>query len=521
MNPIKFKIDSFWLMVILAAIIKLAIHMVVAGNYELHRDALLYISQSDHLAWGYWSVPPLTAFLTRIFREIFGNSFYAIRLLPALTGVITIFIIGDSVRILGGKKPALIIALLSFVCSTAYLRSNALLQPVSLDQMFWLLGFYFILRLTVTGDTRNWIWLGISIGFGFLTKYSIVFLVAAIFVAFLITPQRKLLWSRNLVYGILAGLVIISPNIYWQYQHNWVVLYHMELLRKYHLVNVGYVEFLLGLILMNLPGVVTWMTGLGVTFLNRDFRRLHVIGLTWVAALVIILWLHGKAYYTLGMFTILFAIGGVALEKFLWDKRRWVYVLNIIYIPLILYPVIPIALPVFKMEKLRKYCDGLKEIGIYSPVRWEDGKIYDIPQDYSDMTGWKELESIVARTYNSLDEQQKKITLLYAENYGQAGAIHFYGRKDGLPEPVSFHESFIFWAPDSIPGKDYLIYVNDDTTDIVKYFRKVIKTGEVNDPYFREGHLPVWLCSDPYDPKHKFYVDVVKPLKQMFIRGYR
>lgn len=520
MKFFKYRIDSFWWIVIIAAVVKLVIHMAVAGNYELHRDALLYLAQSDHLDWGYWSVPPFTAFLTRIFRTLFGDSLYAIRLLPALTGVVSIFIIGDGVRLLGGRKPALILALMSFLFSVAYLRSNSLLQPVSNDELFWLLAFYVLLRLFKTQDTRYWLLLAAVFGLGFLNKYLIAFLALSLVIAILLSGSRKLLWSPHVIYALLIGLILIAPNIIWQYRHNWVVLYHMELLRKYQLVKVSASGFLAGILLMNVSSLGVWIAGLAALVFGKDFKNYRVIGLTVLIVILLIAILQGKPYYTLGVFTVLFVFGGCAIEKSFMRNRKWAFYPNLILIPLILLPALPLGLPVLKFDRLNSYCDGMKKIGLVEPLKWEDRVVHDVPQDFADMTGWKELAGIVIRTYKSLDPEQQGKTAIYAENYGKAGAIHFYGMKEGLPEPICFEESFLFWSPDTLRNIDFLIYVNDDTSAVVKLFRKVIKTGEVNDPYFREGHQPVWLCSEPIDKFGQFYIDVVRPIKKRFIRNY-
>ncbi len=494
--------------------------MLVAANYILHRDAYLYIAQSDHLAWGFWSVPPLTAFLIKAFRTLFGNSVYALRLLPALTGVVSIFIIGDTVKLLGGKKPALIIALAAFFFSMAYLRSNALVQPVSNDEMFWLLIFYFTVKLIKTGNTRFWIVLGLVFGLVFLNKYLIVFLAVSLFLSFLLTENRRLLWSGNLVYGLGIGLIVVLPNIIWQYQHNWVVLYHMKLLREYQLVNVSFFGFLIGIVIMNFGGIFVWLSGLSLILFGKEFKPYRTIGLMIVLVILLIAILQGKPYYTLGVYSILFAFGGIVFEKYLWNRNRSLYYANLVFVSVTLLIALPFALPVLKFKQLKEYCDQCRKIGFDAPLWWEDGKAHAIPQDYADMTGWNELADIVVRGYDGLDLNRKKHTVIYAENYGEAGAIHFYGRKKGIPEPICFNGSFLFWAPDSLHDISTMIYVNDDTSQIKTLFKNVKLVDRVKDPYFREGDLPVWLCSDPSDTTGRFYAEKVNTLKKLFIRNH-
>jgi hypothetical protein len=521
MPKIRFGSFSYGHLVLIFAAAKLLVHGFTAENYELHRDALLYLAQGEHPDAGYWSVPPLTALLGRLFRFLFGDSTLAVRLLPATAGAVSMLIIGDAVRRLGGKIPAGILAMSAFLLSGAYLRTNSLYQPVALDQMFWLLVLYLYLRLLLSRDPRWWIVLSLALGAGLLTKYSIAILGLGILLATLAGPQRWLLFRREVVFALILGLIIVSPNIWWQYRHNWVVFHHLELLQRHHLVHVSLGGFILGIVLMNINTLVLWITGLAAGLFREDMRPVRPLAITVVIVLLLMAALQAKSYYTLGLYTILFAFGAVAFESWLWPRRKAWFAALWLLMPLILYPLLPLTLPVLKFDRLAAYCDKLKEAGLDAPMRWEDGRVYDIPQDFADMCGWRELASIVERTWQELSPAQQARTAIYAENYGQAGAIAFYGKKAGLPWPVCFHESFLFWSPDSLNGVEHLIYINDDTTDVATLFREVVLAGRVSDPWFRERNLPVWLCSGAVDSTHTFYRDKVAPLKQQFIRHYR
>ena len=99
------------------------------------------------------------------------------------------------------------------------------------------------------------------------------------------------------------------------------------------------------------------------------------------------------------------------------------------------------GIPIYKAEKLAEYFARVKDkYGFDMVLRWETGKIHSLPQDYADMLGWDELAAITAKAYEQVPD--KKATLIYAENYGQAGAIMVIGKKYNLPEPVCFSESF-------------------------------------------------------------------------------
>ena len=117
---------------------KLCIHLVTNTNYELHRDALLYYSLGEHLDWGYASVPPFIALISNFSTFVFGNTVFALRFFPALIGSVSVLIIAKIVKELKAGILAIIIAVLAFIFSPAFLRSNTLFQPVSFNQFFWL-----------------------------------------------------------------------------------------------------------------------------------------------------------------------------------------------------------------------------------------------------------------------------------------------------------------------------------------------------------------------------------------------
>lgn len=180
------------MLIIFFVLIKLLIHFLTYANYELHRDAYLYYAQSEHLAWGYVTVPPSIAVVGKIATSLFGNTTFGLRFFPALIGAFNLVIIGLMAKELNGKKATLILASLAFLLSPAYLHTNTLFQPVSFNQFYWLLTGYLILIMTKRNDPKIWIWIAIVIALAFLNKYSIVFFAFAFAISLLITQYRYL-----------------------------------------------------------------------------------------------------------------------------------------------------------------------------------------------------------------------------------------------------------------------------------------------------------------------------------------
>ncbi|MDZ7333292.1 MAG: glycosyltransferase family 39 protein [candidate division KSB1 bacterium] len=512
------KLSSEWFLILALAFLKLIIHFITNTNYELHRDAYLYLAQGDHLDWSFLSVPPTTAVIGNITRFLFGDSVFSIRLFPAIIGAVSVIMIGLIIRNLGGKIWAILLGCTAFIVSPAFLRSNTLFQPVAFDAFYWLLSTYFILKLIQTQNPKFWIHLGITWGLAFLAKYNIGFLILAFGLALLFTSDRKLFLSKYFLYGSLLGLLIVLPNLVWQYNHNFPVVYHMTRLRETQLAHVRVIDFLMAQVLMNFSNLWVWLLGMAFILFFKAGKKYRVLGYTYLAVVLLYILLKGKGYYALGIYPILFAFGGVAIEKYAEGKLSFLKPAILALMILTTLPLLPYSLPVLPLDKMVVYGEKSKQFGGEGALRWEDGRIYPLPQDYADMTGWKELSDIVIKAYQSLSDSDKSDCVIYAENYGQAGAIKYYAEKYGLPEPVCFSESFLFWAPDSANFKT-LIYVNDDTNDVSYYFTTVELVGRITDPYARESGLPVWLCRTPRNGFEQFYADKVKGIKDRFRRS--
>ncbi len=509
------RISITWWIIIGLVLIKLMAHFLTNTNYELHRDAFLYLAEGEHPAWGYWSEAPMVPFLGKIVRSVLGDSVFAIRLLPALVGAASIVLIGLMVRLLGGGAWAITLAGVAFFVSPAFLRSNTLFQPVSFDQFGWLLTTYFLIKLVKTKNPRYWLHLGVTCGVAFLVKYSIAFLVAAFLLALLFTAERRLLRSKYVLYGAGLGLLIILPNLIWQAQHHFPVVYHMTRLQATQLVNVRVVDFLGAQVLMNFPNLLIWLAGLIFLLFLKPGKTYRVVGYTYLLVLLIFIILRGKGYYALGIYPVLFMAGGVALEQFAIGPRRWLKLVMLGLMVVLTLPLLPYSLPVLRLDGMVAYGAASCNYGAEGALRWEDGRIYQLPQDYADMVGWQELAQIVIQTYQGLSATEKPRTVIFADNYGEAGSIKFYGQKYGLPEPVCFDGSFLFWAPDSTKLTT-LIYVNDDTSDVAYYFDTVKQVGQITNPYARESGLPVFLCQGPRRGFHQFYAEKVRRLKNQY-----
>src|SRR5215471_21259332 len=171
------KRASIGLLLALAAL-TVFVHALVGGRYGFHRDELATLDDARHLAWGYVAYPPVTPFFGWLSLHVFGTSLSGFRFFASLAAGVAIVLTGLMARELGGGRGAQLFA----ACGVApmVIATGTLMQYASFDYLAWAAVAFFMARLCRTSDPRWWLAVGASIGFGMLSKYSMVFLVSGV-----------------------------------------------------------------------------------------------------------------------------------------------------------------------------------------------------------------------------------------------------------------------------------------------------------------------------------------------------
>ena len=204
---------------ILAAV-KLLVHLITATNYGPFGDELYFMAAGEHLAWGYVDFPPLTAVQGWLARALFGESVFGIHILPALLGAGLVLLTGLIVHELGGKRFAQALAGLAVLVAGIYLYVNSYLSMNSVEPLIWMGCAWVLIRMIKTGNTRLWLAFGGLAGLGLLNKHTMLLFGAALIAGLLLTPARKLLWSKWLLLGGALAFLIFLPNLVWMIRHN-------------------------------------------------------------------------------------------------------------------------------------------------------------------------------------------------------------------------------------------------------------------------------------------------------------
>ncbi|WP_071884543.1 glycosyltransferase family 39 protein [Hymenobacter sp. APR13] len=481
----------------LLALVKFVSGYVLASRaYELHRDEYLYLDYGQHLAWGYLEVPPLTALQSWLTLAL-GGGWAWVKFWPILWGSLTVLLLGRLVLKLGGGAWAVALVSIGYMVA-AYARLNFLFQPNAFEVLAFTAAGYALVRHLQTHRPGYLYALGAAVGLGLLNKYTTLFYVAALGVALLLTPQRRLLASRHLWGGAVLALLLWLPNAGWQLLHGVPFRHHMALLHDSQLVHVSVAGFWKDQLLMCFPVVWVWGTGLLALLRAHQFRRFRVVGWLWVVGLLILTVLHGKSYYSLGYYPVLLPFGAVWLEQ--WVARRWhprLWRPALLALPVLtMLPLLPFLFTLYPPAYMRRIGQNYQSLGL---TRWEDGVEHVLPQDYADMLGWQELADQVWQAYQTLPAATRARTLIKCDNYGQAGAINYFNRHRALPAAHSFNGSYLYWFP-ARPAQPwpYLLLIEDDEpADVAAHCQSIRQVGEITNPFARERGTRLYLATQP------------------------
>jgi hypothetical protein len=485
--------------VLAIAACKLAVHLYAGRHYGYFVDELYYLACSRHLNWGYVDQPPLIAVIVWMWRSVLGQSLPAIRLLPALAGVAEVVFTALIAREMGGKRFAQGLAAIAALVAPAILGVDGILTMNAFEPLFWLGCAYVMIRMIKTKNTKLWIWFGVLAGFGLENKYSMLIFGAGLVLGLLLSSERSLLASRWLWVGGAIAFLIFLPNLLWNIQHHFPFLELQANIRANGRdVPLGPLAFFQQeMLLMNPLALPIWLGGLWLYFFTKSGKPFRAIGWAWVFTAAAIVILSPRVYYLFPAFPVLFAGGGVLWEQLL-ARPKLVWLKAAYPVPMILFGALlaPLAIPVLPPETYIRYT---KAIGLEQP-RIETHKLGPLPQIFADQFGWDEMASVVARFYNSLPPDVRARTAIFAQTYGQAGAIDLFGPKYGLPPAISAHQSYFLWGPRGYTG-DSMIVLDDSRDNLEQLFTSVQKVARVEHPYSMPyQHFDVFYCRGMHPP---------------------
>lgn len=418
-------INSDVCIIVLLASARFLLHTLANSQYGFHRDELLTLDNAGHLGWGYVVYPPLTPLLARIELELFGPSLRGFRFFAALSQALLVLITGLAARELGAKRQGQLAAACAVAISGYSLFSGGFLSYSSFDYLWWPLIGYFVIRLLKSDDARWWVAIGVTIGVGMMTKYTMGFFALGIAGGVLLTPARRFLKGLWLWLGVVASVLISLPNFFWQLHHDFISL---DFLRSIHARDIqwGWTDYFVPNQFLNNINFVTIplvFFGLWFVFAVPEGKRYRLLGWMYVIPFVAFFLARGRDYYLAPAYPMLFAAGAF------WGEQK------------------VLSLPPQRASILLRRMwitfaiAGLCAASVTMPIAPINSRWWHFANrvngNFHYEVGWPDLVATLANVRDSLPARDRARLGILAADDGQAGAVNLYGPAYGLPSAIS------------------------------------------------------------------------------------
>jgi 4-amino-4-deoxy-L-arabinose transferase-like glycosyltransferase len=419
----------------------------VLGPYGYFRDELYFIDCGRHPAFGYVDQPPLVPLLAAA-SQLFGHQLWLLRALPALAHASTALATAALAALVAEEagqdaRQARIVGAICVALAPMYLGLHSTLNTTSFEPLAWTLMAYAAARAALR-DEKEWlVWLGVMAGVAMEAKYASPFFLAPLVVGLAAGPSRRILLTRQAAWGTLAAVAIALPSVLWQAAHGFPFreLLHAASHGK-NTVIAAAPFFLNQVMVMNPLLAPLWLGGVGWALASPRLARVRFLAIAFCGVFLEMLLLHGKDYYVAPAYGVAFALGAVALCRAVRSRvARDAYLVAVACVTVL---AIPSSMPVVPPAALARFV-----VWTHTQPQAQENSARGavLPQLMADMLGWKDLETRVAEVWRGLTPQEQARTAIVAGNYGEAGAINFYGGDDGLPRAASGHNQYYLWGP--------------------------------------------------------------------------
>lgn len=479
-----FRDGWVWLVTLIVG----AIHLVAAGRYDFFRNELYFIICGRHPAFGYVDQPPLVP-LVAAATQAFGNNLFFLRLPAVIAAAALIPLTAATARVLGGKRAAMIIAAIAAGTAPGLAAITSNLGTATFEPLGWMLVAYFLLCAAARGDRTALLWAGLVAGLSLEAKYGIALWLVGLALGSITANASRIFAMRNFWLAAIITIVLGLPSLVWQGANGWpflaIVARHSK---EGAFFNGSPLVFLHTQILaMNIVLAPLWIAGLIAPFAMKDLRSARILATAFIVSAVAIYAAHGKDYYLFPAFPALFASGAVAAERLnVWVRGIW---LGLVVANAAL--VAPLMLPILSPPALHRL---VMRIG---PPRPNEAAAIGAPltQVFSDEFAWRDLEAKVSDIWRNLSPAEQAGTAIYGSNYGEAAAIDFYGRPDGLPPASSGQNQYFLWGPQN-PDPRVLVLVNVYRPFWQPLCASFTQAATFGAPFAMpyENNRPIYLC---------------------------
>lgn len=449
--------------------------LALASRYGPHRDELYFVAAGHHLAWGYPDQPAMTPLVALVADTVAHGNLVVLRLCSALVAGGLVIVSALTARELGGGRAGQVLTAVLVGTGVVTMVLGHLLTTTSLDVLLWTVVVLFVLRALRRDDPRWWAAAGLVAGIALENKTLVAFLLVAIAVGVIAhAPSRHHLASLWLWLGVVLVITLGLPNLLWQAANGWPQLsLAADINSEYRILGERIFYVLQQLILFSPLAGAVWLFGLFQLLRNPRLAWARPMGFAYLVLFVVFLVSGGKGYYLAGILPALAAAGCVVLAE-RWSRRRLV----IAGIALALCGAVawPAGLP------------------LLPPATFADSVYSSLGEDQLETIGWPAFVATIRGVLDGLPSTERASAVVYAENYGEAGALDFYR----LPAPVfSGHNAFGEWGPPKQGASPVIVvgldYPSDNFTGCHAAARIDNGIGVDNE----EQGTTVWLCDGP------------------------
>jgi hypothetical protein len=480
---------------------KLLIQLAGIHHYGVFRDELYYMACGEHLALGYVDQPPLIAFVAWFARHLLGSSLVAIRIFPVLAGSAVVFLTGILARELGGGRFAQFLAAISILFAPGYLAFDSFFSMNAFEPLFWLLCAWLVVRIVKGATPKLWLAFGAVAGVGLENKHSMLVFGFGVIAGIVLSGEWRLFRSKWMWIGGAIAFALFLPNLLWEARNGWPQIEVVRNAQLYKNLPITPLRFLGEQVAFLGPLTLpVWLGGFAWYFFTREGKRFRFLGWAYLIVMGIFIGFGGKSYYPLPIYPLLMAAGGVAIEQL---AEAWNPVQLRVTYPALLaiggLVALPFGVPVLPVNEFLHYSQMLPYSKAVTTER--DAAQAQLPQLYADMFGWDNTAATVARVYRSLPAAERADCAILGGNYGESGAIDYYGPALGLPKAIGGHNSYYYWGPRGYSGACVIIF-GEQSDEFIKLFGDVQLAATADNPHAmpNEQHIPIYICRKPIAP---------------------
>jgi 4-amino-4-deoxy-L-arabinose transferase-like glycosyltransferase len=478
------RLPVAWSLVLPVAAVELLLLVATANRYGYHRDELYFRVAARHPAWGYDDQPALTPLIGRLSEWLFGEDPRGLRVLSGVAMALVVVLVALIARELGAGRTGQLVAALATAASGGTMAVGHLLSTTTFDVLVWVAVVYLVARLLGGGDERQWLLVGLVVGIGLENKHLVLLLVASLALGCLVERRFELALSPWLWAGAALAVVLWLPNLVWQARHGWPQIELAGKIGQEDPIGDRIQLLPLQVLLIGPLLAALWIAGLWWLLRRDELRPYRPLGIAYLGLLAIELVTGGKPYYTLGLLLALFGAAGLVAERSLAAGTRRPARLGIaigasaVIAALLVLPLVP-----------------AKDVHA-TPIP-------AINEDAIETIGWPTFVATVAQVWSELPPGDRAHAVVYASNYGEAGAIARYGPALGIQRAFSGHNAFWRFGRPPDGARPVIVVGYHRRTSLRGFFENCAVSARIDngvDVDNEEQGAPVWTCGTTAAP---------------------